>query len=120
MQHPPYGILVWLLIMLLNRSVRQEKKQPRCQAKNIGNSPHNIEQFSNGRKIEPSHIFYYLDVLDLLNKEKINERTIERATWKKRQSLDSDIEQTKTISRTEIVAAEHYLIDRCRYISYLN
>jgi len=80
-----------------------------------------IVYFSNNRCVNESHIFYYFNMLNLQNWGEVTEKTIENAAIERHGQINIVAYNNRwPIASRDVHAAKAYILDRWRYMSFLN
>ena len=76
--------------------------------------------YVNHRKVGPSHLLYYLDLLGLNGRTDIDDTVIEEAVFDKLAELDAAEGDVHFCDRQDILAAGNYILDSWKCHVMLN
>ncbi len=120
-----YGLITLLFIKLIielskqNECIPINKLDTLSKPKNIffGKT---IQYISNGKLLDDSHTYYYINMLNLFGVKNIDNHTIMTASENRRALINKNNTENPIVSTRDIAAAKFFLLDQCTYCTSYN
>ena len=117
----PAGIIFWIITLLLKNDKKEVLKQLPVEPFQGKEPEQQLFYFSNGRLLYEPHIFYYFQMLNMHQTNKITAKTIHDAADRRYSLINKiDYDENWPIATRDVNAAKGYLTDRWAYLTHLS
>lgn len=115
----PYNLLRYLIFIFIIRCFINAFKKEKPVEPIKKESP-KIVYYVNQKRVEPSHLVYYFDVLGLTGSMGIDDDVIKKAVAYKLGVIETNEGDVISCAKQDILAAGYYVLDNWNYHVMLN